>query len=44
MLIKHFSASTKKGSRLLLDCGFSGGDMFSDSVLSSCTADCMVGL
>ena len=40
----HFSASPKKSNRLLLDHGFSGGDRFSKSVLSNCTADCMVGL
>ena len=40
----HFSASPKKGNRFPLDCGFSGGGMFSDSVLSNCTADDMVGL
>ena len=35
----------KKGNKLLLDHGFSGGDRFSnsDSVLSNFTADCMVG-
>ena len=44
VLFIHFSASPKKGNRLLLDNGFLGGDMLSDSVLSNCTADCMVGL
>ena len=42
--VSHFSASPKKGGRLLLDHGFSGGDRFSESVLSNCTVDCMVGL
>ena len=44
--VSHFSASPKKGNRLLLDCGFSVGDRVSnsDSVLSNCTADHMVGL
>ena len=41
--LSHFIASPKKGIRLLLDCGFSGGDMFSESVLSNCPADHMVG-
>ena len=42
----HLSASPKKGNRLLLDHGFSGGDTFSnsDSGLSNCTAHCIVGL
>ena len=42
----HCSTSSKKGNRLLLDHGFSGGDRFSnsDSVLCNCTADHMVGL
>ena len=40
----HFSASAKKGNRLLLDLEFLGGDMFSDPVLSNSTADCMIGL
>ena len=31
-------------NRHLLDCGLSGRDMFSESVLSNCTADLMVGL
>ena len=40
--VSHFIASPKKGSRLLLDHGFSDGNRFlnSDSVLSNCTADC----
>ena len=42
--VSHFNASPKEGNRPFLDHGFSGGDMFSDSVLSNCTADCMVGL
>ena len=42
--VSHFSAPLKKGNRLLLDCGFSDYDRFSESVLSNCTADCMVGL
>ena len=42
--VSHFSASHKKGNRILLDCRFSGGDMFSESVLSNCITDCMVGL
>ena len=36
--VSHLSASPKKGNRLLLDHGFSGGDRCSDSVLN-CT-DC----
>ena len=44
MPISHFSASSKKGNRLLLDHGFSGGNMFSESVLINCTSDHMVGL
>ena len=42
--VNHFSASPKNGNRLLLDCGFSGGDILSDSVLSNSTADHMVVL
>ena len=44
--VSHFSTSPRKGNRLLLDHGFSGGDSFlnSDPVLSNCTADHMVGL
>ena len=42
--VSHFSASPKKGSRLLLDHGLSDGDRFSESVLSNCNADCMVCL
>ena len=44
--VSQFSASPKKGNRLLLYCGFLGGDRFSnsDSVLSNCTADPMVCL
>ena len=44
--VSHFSTSPKKGNGLLLDHGFSDGDRFlnSDSVLSNCTADHMVGL
>ena len=42
--VSHFCAFPKKGNRLLLDYGFSGGDMFFESVLSNCTADHMVGL
>ena len=34
----YFNASPRKGNRLLFDCGFS------ESVLSICTADFMVGL
>ena len=44
VLVSHFSASPKKGNRHLLDHGFSGDDMFSDSVLSNCTADHMADL
>ena len=42
--VSHFSPSPKKGNRIPLDYGFSGGDMFSESVWSNCTADHMVGL
>ena len=42
--VSHFNTSPKNGNKLLLDYGFSGGDMFSDSVLSNCTAYHTVGL
>ena len=42
--VNHFSTSPNKGNRLLSDCGSSGGDRCSDSILYNCTADCMVGL
>ena len=42
--VSQLNASPKKGNRLLLDCGFSVGDRFSESVLSNCTVDLMVGL
>ena len=42
--VSHISASPKKGNIPLLDWGFSGGDRFSDSVLSNCTANHMIGL
>ena len=41
--VSHFSASHKKGSMLLLDHGFPGGDKFCDSVLSNCAADHVIG-
>ena len=42
--VSYFGVSPKKGNRLILNHGFSGVDMFSDSVLSNCTVDYMVGL
>ena len=42
--VSHFNASLKKGNRLLLGHGFSGGDMFYELVWSNCTAVLMVGL
>ena len=38
MPVSHVNTSPKKGNRLLLDHGFS------ESVLSNCTADLMMGL
>ena len=32
--VSHFSTSPKKGNRLLLDCVFSGGDIFFEFWLS----------
>ena len=45
-LVSHSSASPKRDNSLLLDHEFSSGDRFSnsDSVLSKCTVDHMVGL
>ena len=40
----HFNASHKKGNSLLLDHGVSDGDIFSESGLSNCTVDIMMGL
>ena len=42
--VTHFNAAPKKGTMLFLDHGFSGGDMFAKSVLSSCTANLMADL
>ena len=44
VLVSHLVQSLRRVKCFFLDQGFSCGDRFSESVLSNCTADLLVGL